>query len=231
VISNISKRPSRGDMILTIQQVAQYMHDNGPFRGEPVAYMSACAMAESGGDTDIEGVIALDGTRGFGLVQIETENVQGGEWTSPSWQASKAFAMSAQGTNFEPWCTACAPMPILGFRNGQHFNYSRGCEGAGSGNAIRFLGEAYEAAAHVLVAAPAIEVSQSWEGVILGNGVVGHGTGIWQARLNVLESAGLSPDGFFGPVTANATTKYQQNHKLNVTGHVYEADWNKAFAA
>jgi hypothetical protein len=224
-------------MILDMPQIAQYMHDYGLFRGDAVAYMTACAMAESGGDTNIQGVLAPNGTRGFGLVQIEggangpgDGNVAGGDWTSPSWQAEKAFEMSYQGTNFNAWCTACAPMPIRGFFQGIHYNYSRGCGGAGSGNAIRFLAQSYAAAASVLVAAPAHEVTQAWQGVILGNGVIDHGTGIWQARMNVLESAKLLPDGVFGSLTANATTKYQQNHGLAVTGHVHEDDWNKAFA-
>lgn len=207
-------------MILAPAQIAQYAYNN-QFRGDAVAYATACALAESSGNTEIVSGVVSDGTRGFGLMQIETENVQGGNWQDPNWQMQKAFAMSSGGHNWNPWCTAVTPMP--GLVNG------RGCGGYGSGAAGQYLTVAYAAAAEV----HAVNAGPSWPGIdlrLLMPRMHGHGTGTWQVRLNVIQAAKLVVDGTYGPITEWATTKFQQTHGLHVDGIVGQQSWSAAFA-
>jgi hypothetical protein len=116
-------------MILTPVEIARFLQTAG-FRGEAIGYGVAICLAESGGNTEAVSGVVSDGTRGYGLAQIETENLHGGNWRDPTWQANTFWRMSAQGTNFNPWCTACSPMPGID---------KTGCGNAGSGNAVHFL--------------------------------------------------------------------------------------------
>lgn len=128
--------------VLNANEIAGYAQAAG-FTGSAIGYIVAIGLAESGGNLQIVSPVQSDGTRGYGLFQIETENVgSGGNWQDPTWQAQKAYAMSSQGTNFEPWCTACAPMPIS--LNG--VSYQTGCKGFGSGAARAFLAQGSTAA-------------------------------------------------------------------------------------
>lgn len=208
-------------MILSMPEICQYAYNNG-FRGDHVAFMSACAMAESSGNTEIISGVVSDGTRGYGLCQIETENVQGGNWQDPNWQMQKAFAMSNGGFNFNPWCTAVSPMPgLIG---------GKGCGGYGSGAAGQYLGAAYAAAAHLHVVPPT--APSTWPGMdlrLLTPPIHGHGTGVWQARMNAVQAAGLMVDAFYGPMTEYATAKYQRGHGLVPDGVVGKKTWDQGF--
>jgi peptidoglycan hydrolase-like protein with peptidoglycan-binding domain len=210
--------------ILAPVQIAQYAYDAG-FRGDAVAYITACALAESGGDTEAVSGVVSDGTRGYGLVQIETENVQGGDWQSPSWQMSKALAMSEGGTNFNPWCTACAPMPCGG--------YDKGCGGYGSGAAASHLAVARAAAADVHGASAPAAATTPWPGTYLElqtPPIYQHGTGMLQEQLNKVLGCHLVIDMYFGADTAAAVRDYQRLHGLTQDGVVGPATWDKLFA-
>lgn len=202
-------------MILTPNQIAQYMYDAG-FRGAAIAYSVAVSKAESGGNTEAVSPVQSDGTRGYGLCQIETENLQGGNWQDPAWQAARFFQMSEGGTNYNPWCTACAPMPGL---NG----HSTGCNGYGSGAARLFLPEGYAAAASV-------QPGNGWPGTYLKNGVTGHGTKQWQTFLRSLGNhPNVAEDDAFGPITEAATKNYQTSRQILADGIVGPDTWGKAF--
>lgn len=207
-------------MILNYLQIATYAYNNG-YRGDHVAFATACAMAESSGNTEIVSGVVSDGTRGFGLMQIESENVQGGNWQDPNWQMQKAFAMSNGGFNWNPWCTACSPMPgLIG---------GRGCGGYGSGAAYQYLQAAYIAASQVHASAP----EPTWPGMdlrLLVPNIQGHGTGLWQQRLDVVQNAQLRVDADFGPMTEWATIKFQTTHGLKPDGIVGPKTWEAAFA-
>lgn len=213
-------------MILSPLQIAQYLYAAN-FRGDKVAFGVAVGLAESSGNTEIVSGVVSDGTRGFGLFQIETENVKGGNWQDPTWQAQKFWQMSSGGWNYGPWCTACAPMPgTIG---------GKGCGGYGSGAAAQYLAEAYAAAAQVHAApTPAPSGPPSWPGVdlrVLTPEIHGHGTGVWQARMNALQEAVLVVDANYGPATAAATAHYQRTHGLKQDSIVGKITWSSAFAA
>lgn len=210
-------------MILSPVQIAQYLFDAN-FRGDKVAFGVAVGLAESSGNTEAVSGVVSDGTRGWGLFQIESENVQGGNWQDPTWQAEKFWQMSSGGWNYGPWCTSCSPMP--GCVGG------KGCGGYGSGAAIGYLAEAYAAAAQVHVAPPTPSVAPSWPGIdlrLLTPNIVGHGTGVWQARMNALHEAVLVVDADYGPATVIATEHFQRTHTLLSDGIVGPKTWAKAF--
>lgn len=199
--------------MLSPVQIAEYMQAAG-FRGEHVGYMVAIALAESGGNTEAVSPVVPDGTRGYGLIQIETENLQGGNWQDPTWQAQRGWEMTGHATNYNPWCTACDPMP--GLING------KGCGGYGSGNATRFLSEGLQAAATVEHAV--------WPGVYLKLGSIGYGTGVWQHRMNRVMGSHLLPDRIFGIRTQQVTEAFQKQHNLAPDGVVGPATWAAGFA-
>lgn len=201
-------------------QIAQTAYNDGGFRGSSIAWITACALAESGGNTLAVSGVESDSTRGYGLVQIETENVQGGDWQDPAWQMQKAFAMSSAGTNFNPWCTACSPMP--GLTNG------KGCGGYGSGAAISHLAAAYEAADQIAV----IPNDNPWPGTLLTLEIPmiqWHGTQRVQTRLNQLLLTGLVTDGWYGPSTAAAVRRFQMWKRLTTDSTVGAVTWGALF--
>lgn len=203
-------------MILTPLQIAQAMYNAG-FRGNSVAFSTAIAMAESGGNTEAVSPVQPDGTRGYGLCQIETENLHGGNWQDPTWQAVRMLEMSSGGANYNPWCTSCQPMPGLVARTG--------CNGYGSGSARLYLAEAYQVAAQV-------QPTNGWPGVLLKVGVVGHGTKAWQTFLHGLGNhPHVIADDVFGPITEGATLDYQRKSGLVADGVVGPSTWSKAFGA
>ncbi len=103
---------------LTDQQVAQYAYDAG-FRGDALTTATAVALAESHGDSDQVGDVGLqNGTWGpsVGLWQIRSLNPGHGTAAEqavrnqtanldPATNARNAYAISHQGTNFNPWST------------------------------------------------------------------------------------------------------------------------------
>jgi len=221
-------------MILTMPQAAQYFYDAG-FRGNSVAYITAIAQAESSLDTTIVSGVVSDGTRGYGLVQIETENLDGGDWQSPAWQASKALVMSGGGTDFRAWCSACLPIPCGG--------YTKGCGGYGSGAAGQYLAEAFAAVNEVRVPTPPPTPAvphppmSPWPGIILQvqtPPIQWHGTQRWQEQLNIVIKPWLPKplvtDGSFGLLTEEATKIFQPRSGLPATGKVDKLTWDHAWS-
>lgn len=103
---------------LTYQQIAQYAYNAG-FRGDGLSTAVAVAMAESSGDPTQLGDVGLENATygpSVGLWQIRSVNPGYGNATEraqrnaqanldPSTNATDAYAISRQGTNFQPWST------------------------------------------------------------------------------------------------------------------------------
>lgn len=95
----------------TALSVAQEAYQAG-FRGQALQTATAIALAESSGNP--QAVNASDPNGGsYGLWQINGVHAPGGTAT-PAWErqmfnpannAAEAFAVSSQGTNFQPWST------------------------------------------------------------------------------------------------------------------------------
>ena len=103
---------------LTYQQIAQYAYNAG-FRGDGLSTAVAVAMAESSGDPTQLGDVSLENATygpSVGLWQIRSVNPGHGNATEqaqrnaqanldPATNAADAYAISKQGTNFQPWST------------------------------------------------------------------------------------------------------------------------------
>ena len=142
--SNAGSGAAQTGQTLTAAQIYADAVSAG-FSGQSAIWITAIALAESRGDTAAVSGVQGDGTRGYGLTQIETENLKNiPGWTTGStvWQnpvanLTAAYIMSSSGTNFNAWCTAVAPMPGVS---------STGCNGTGSGNSRNFIAAATAAA-------------------------------------------------------------------------------------
>lgn len=130
--------------VLSADQIAQYAYQAGFKTIDTLTAIVAIGLAESSGNLNIISPVQSDGTRGYGLFQIETENLNGAAWQAPNVQAKLAWTLSDGGKSFNPWCTACAPMPgVITQKSGPR---ATGCGGYGSGNAYNFLQTALDSA-------------------------------------------------------------------------------------
>lgn len=190
------------------------------FTGEALGWITAIGLAESGGNTDAVSGVASDGTRGYGLFQIETENLDGGTWTDPTWQADRAWELSAEGTNFDPWCTACTPMAGI--------TAGTGCGGYGSGNARQFLAAGADAAAQVtpIGATPPPFVVTLRQPPELALPEVRQ----WQTKMRA-RGFHLTVDGVYGPASETECRSFQRQHRLTVDGEVGPVTWNATWEA
>lgn len=89
------------------QQIAQYAYNAG-FRGNSLTMAIAIALAESGGNTTATNHNS-NGSTDYGLWQINSSHTQYNATlllANPQYNANAAWALSSQGSNWRPWCTA-----------------------------------------------------------------------------------------------------------------------------
>ena len=198
------------------------------FTGERLAWIVAIGLAESGGDPEAISAVASDGTRGYGLFQIETENVTAHDgwerWTDPAWQTDVAWELSAGGTYFGPWCTACAPMAGVA---------TTGCGGYGSGNARQFLTVGAQAAAQVSQQPPTHDphVPPPFRLTLRQPPMMTvPEVRAWQAKMHA-RGFHLAVDGVYGPESEANCRSFQRQHHLAEDGEVGPITWRATWEA
>lgn len=92
--------------ILSASTIAGYAKNAGVTGGN-VSIATAIALAESGGNTDIQSPPNTDGSVDLGVWQINNKAhrdlLNGKDWRDPAQNAAMMFSVSNGGTNWRPW--------------------------------------------------------------------------------------------------------------------------------
>jgi hypothetical protein len=111
--------------IWTYDQIVQAAQSVG-FSANSAQTIAAIALAESGGNTQAISSPNTNGTRDYGLVQINSVHFGNGtsqaQALNPIAALSYALSLSSGGTNFTPWST---------FNSGAYQKYSSSSSGGG----------------------------------------------------------------------------------------------------
>jgi hypothetical protein len=138
--ANTFPNPTPGST-LTDLQIAEVAVNAGFTNVIIIGYVVAIALAESSGNTTAIGGGA------YGLMQMQQGDpvdILSQNWQDPAVNMAAAYQLSKQGTNFNPWATACSPMPGL--------TAATGIDGKGSGAASQYLARGSAAAQTVATA-------------------------------------------------------------------------------
>lgn len=102
----------------SFSQLAQIWIANGGSGGDRAKMAAAVAIAESGGRSDAKGGPNRDGSYDWGAWQI---NNGGPDMFDINKCAKRAILMSANGSNWRPWCTAYSDN-ACGTRGGKYMS-------------------------------------------------------------------------------------------------------------